>query len=698
MTQHTNQLIHETSPYLLQHAHNPVNWFPWGEEALGKAKKENKPILVSIGYSACHWCHVMERESFEDETTAAIMNEKFINIKIDREERPDLDHIYMDAVQTMTGSGGWPLNVFLTPSGKPFYGGTYFPPRRAFNRPSWQEILLGVSQSFNERRSEIDAQAESLTDHMVQASSFGSKMPAENENVFDEKTIEDTFQNLIKTADKEWGGFGNAPKFPQTFSILFLLRYHHTNQKKLGTSHESEALTQALLSLDKMIEGGIYDQVGGGFARYSTDREWLVPHFEKMLYDNALLIITLSEAYQLTGNPRYQEVIDETMEFIKREMVYQHSSENQPQSGFYAALDADSEGEEGKYYVWTEREVKEILGNDATIFCDYYDISSWGNWEEKNILRVKESVESFSKKKNISSEQLNELLERGRKKLLEQRNKRIRPSLDDKIILGWNALTNIASSKAYAATGNDRYRQLAVDNMHFILQRFGSGREGEFYHTWKNDQAKYPAFLDDYAFLIQALIQLQEITGDQQWLTRAVGITRFVVDHFGEKETAFFFYTGAGQSDVIVRKKEVYDGATPSGNSVMAYNLYQLGLMMDEQGWKKRSQDMILSLGKAIIKYPISFANWACLFQEIISGTNEIVVLGNEFEKVHSEVLKEYIPHKVVMASSMAQPGFPLMAGKSATGGASIWLCRNFSCLPPISTVKALISLINRPN
>ena len=360
-------------------------------------------------------------------------------------------------------------------------------------------------------------------------------------------------------------------------------------------------------------------------------------------------------------------------------------------------MDADSEGEEGKFYVWDQQEVNEILGNEAPLFCDYYDISSWGNWEEKNILRVKEAAEIFSVKKNISSGELEKLLSSGKKKLLEQRNKRMRPLLDDKIILRWNALMNTACSKAFAATGNEEYRQLAIDNMNFLLQKFSIENSNEFYHTWKNDMAKYPAFLDDYAFLIQALINLQEITADTGWLTRAGAITQFVINNFSEEETGFFFYTRSGQPDVIIRKKEMYDGAIPSGNSVMAYNLYQLSILFDQQEWKQRSLDMVSSLGKAIIRYPGSFGNWACLVQEIIAGTNEIVLLGNDYEKLHLELLQQYIPHRVLMTSSTLQPGFPLFADKPVTDPPSIWLCRNFMCLPPVASVKALMPLINSP-
>jgi uncharacterized protein len=681
MHKHTNKLILETSPYLLQHAHNPVDWYPWNGEALNKAKAEDRPILVSIGYSACHWCHVMERESFEDEATARFMNEHFINIKIDREERPDLDHIYMDAVQAMTGSGGWPLNVFLTPVGKPFYGGTYFPSQNAFNRPSWLEILNSVAQAFLERRHEIEAQAENLTMHLLESNSFGLQTPSgEEDSLFTKEKAKKIFENLMKTADREWGGFGSAPKFPQTFSIQFLLRYHYTIK-------DTDALKQAVLSLDKMIEGGIYDQVGGGFARYSTDTEWLAPHFEKMLYDNALLVAVLCEAYQLTKNERYREVIDETMGFVQTELL-------QEDKGFYSALDADSEGEEGKFYVWNYEEVQEILADEAAIFCDYYDITPQGNWEQENILRIKEPVVRFSQTQKIPLNELISLLERAKKKMLTKRNTRIRPLLDDKIILAWNALMNIAVSKAFAATGNEQYRQLAIDNMHFLFEKFRIKVSNEFHHTWKHEQAKFPAFLDDYAFLIKALVHLHEITADIAWLGKAEAITGFVIDHFSEPGTSFFFYTKQGQSDIIVRKKEVYDGAIPSGNAVMASNLYRLALLLDRPNWKKRSQEMIISLEKAIIKYPSSFGYWAGLFLEIATGTSEIAIVGIDHQRLLREILGEYIPHRILMAS-VKEGEFPLLRGKGAGNITNIWLCRDYTCRQPVNSLAELRALID---
>lgn len=680
-TKFSNQLLHETSPYLLQHAHNPVNWYPWGDEALQKAKDENKPILVSIGYAACHWCHVMERESFEDEATAKIMNENFVNIKIDREERPDLDHIYMDAVQAMTGSGGWPLNVFLTPGCKPFYGGTYFPPQKAYNRPSWQETLYGVLQAFRERRHEIDAQAENLTQHLLQSNLFGMSKNPEDEIFSDEKTNL-AFENLMKAADKQWGGFGKAPKFPQTFSIQFLLRYHHINKNE-------EALSQALLSLDKMINGGIYDQLGGGFARYSTDTEWLAPHFEKMLYDNALLISVLSEAYQLTGQERYKEVIGETMGFIQRELLH-------PRKGFYAALDADSEGVEGKYYVWSREEITKILGNEAALFCEYYDVTEKGNWEHTNIFWVKKPLREFATAKGLEPAEVKEALKRSGELLLKERGKRIRPLLDDKIILGWNALMNTACSKAFAATGNEEYRQLAIDNMEFLLAAFAVKDSTELHHTWKENKAKYPAFLDDYAFIIQALIHLQEITADTKWLLTADKLTALVIENFSEPETSYFYYTPVQQKDVIVRKKEVYDGAVPSGNSVMACNLWQLALLFDKDPWKKRCLEMVSSLGTAIVRYPTSFGNWGCLLQEIIDVTNEIAMVGKDYPGTLVSILSEYIPHRVLMASGLPNPAFPLLAGKPEAKKAAIYLCRTYTCQNPVFSAKELILLINR--
>jgi uncharacterized protein YyaL (SSP411 family) len=681
----TNALIHETSPYLLQHAHNPVNWFPWGEEALQKAKAEDKPILVSIGYAACHWCHVMERESFEDESTAALMNEYFISIKIDREERPDLDHIYMDAVQAMSGSGGWPLNVFLTPDTKPFFGGTYFPPVRAHNRASWKEVLEGIHKSYAEKKNEVVAQAENLVAHMSSANAFGIQKPGEA-ILFSGEQLQMIAEGILANADKEWGGFGAAPKFPQSFSIQYLLRHYHFTKQE-------NALQQALLSLDKMIDGGIYDQLGGGFARYSTDNEWLAPHFEKMLYDNALLIGVLSEAYQLTKNKKYADTIRHTLAFIEREML---SSEG----GFYSALDADSEGVEGKFYVWSKKEIDELLGDEAQLFSDFYDVSQEGNWEHASILRVLKPLTLFTQEharlqtpdSRLTEAAISEKLSASRKILMSYRSKRIRPQLDDKILLGWNALMNTAYSKAYAALGDVAYKEMAVRNMRFLESKFPAN-DGSWQHTYKNGAARIGAFLDDYAYLIQSYIHLQEITGNGEYLIKAEKLTAWVIGYFEEEETGFFFYTNKHQSDVIVRKKEVYDGAVPSGNAVMVHNLLYLSIVFDKPEWAERTHDLIRSLNRAITRYPGSFGVWALAQQLITQGMVEIAITGQHAEEGLSPVLGKFIPNKILQVEETNSHFFPLLAGKTGVAKErAFYLCKNYACKAPFLKVEDLLA------
>ena len=680
MSTHNNRLVHENSPYLLQHAHNPVDWYPWGKEALERAKKEDKPILVSIGYSACHWCHVMERESFENEDTAALMNEYFINIKIDREERPDLDHIYMDAVQAMTGSGGWPLNVFLTPEGKPFYGGTYFPPVRAYNRASWPEVLKSIHKAYSLNKNDIEAQAENLTEHIKKANAVGSSDTKVDQSLYTDETLDIVAENLLKTADTEWGGFGKAPKFPQTFSIINLLRHFHY------TKHQS-SLDQALLSLDKMIYGGIYDQLGGGFARYSTDEKWLAPHFEKMLYDNALIISAMAEAYQLTQFPLYKNTIDHTMEFIKREMLSR-------EGGFYSAIDADSEGVEGKFYTWQKAEIDELLGEESGLFCEYYNIEEEGNWEHTNILWVKNPPENFAQEKGITIDELNDIISEASKKLFSHRDKRIRPQLDDKILLSWNALMVTACCKAYAATGYNSYKELATDNMLFLERVFKTEEGTVFFHTYKGGNAKYPAFLDDYAYLAEAYIHLQEITGEASYLAKGKEIVEIVIKHFGEEETGFFFFTSDLQEDVIVRKKEVYDGATPSGNSVMAFNLFYLGMIYDLPEWKNRALRLVSATGAGISRHPGSFGNWACVLRMLSGKTNEIAIVGKNSPDLLKEILKLFLPGSIIQSSVTRNDDFPLLKGKDADEEANIFVCKGYACNKPVKNVKEFKALL----
>ncbi len=686
---HTNKLASETSPYLLQHAHNPVNWYPWGNEALELAKREDKPILVSIGYSACHWCHVMERESFENEETATIMNENFINIKIDREERPDIDHIYMDAVQAMTGSGGWPLNVFLMPDGRPFFGGTYFPPVQAYNRSSWPQTLLAVKQAFVERRTEIESQAENLTKHIKSNNELSGNAGAQNISSTRE-SLNQLAQNALKQGDTQWGGFGSAPKFPQTFIITFLLRHYYFTA-------DQRCLNHALLSLDKMIQGGIYDQLGGGFARYSTDEKWLAPHFEKMLYDNALLISVLSEAYQITKNELYATTIRQTVAWLRLEMMSE-------EGGFLSALDADSEGVEGKFYTWSKSEIDQLLGEDSDLYCKFYDISEEGNWEHTNILWITrpflDFVNELADKERGGVQDLErtvkELIYRSNKKLLEVRSSRVRPGTDDKILLSWNALMITALCKAYAALNDEIFKELALKNMQFLEAKLKDSGSDGWFHTYKNGTAKVTAFLEDYAYLVQAYIHLQEITGQSAYLIKAKTLTQFVIQNFKEEAGPFFYFTHKNQGDVIVRKKEVYDGATPSGNSVMAVNLLYLAKIFDDTGWFSLAEQMISRLEQPIIKHPTSFGIWASGLQWLTEPVCEIAIIGENSIDALKEVLSAYHPNKAIQASSTTDNNFPLLSQKIATDHLQIYLCRDYACLQPVSTAKELFQLISR--
>lgn len=662
-----NLLIEESSPYLLQHAYNPVEWHPWGEAALQLAKDLDKPILVSIGYAACHWCHVMERESFEDLATAKIMNDHFVNIKIDREERPDLDHIYMDAVQAMTGSGGWPLNVFLTPDKKPFYGGTYFPPEPMHNRASWKDVLLGVSKGFKENRAQIDAQAEKLTQHLFSANGFGFQ----HKNTEAGPSFSDmdaAVSALLTQADTVWGGFGGAPKFPQTASIRFLLKYHYFN-----STHKS-SLAHALLCLDKMIEGGIHDQLGGGFSRYSTDAQWLAPHFEKMLYDNALLVTTLAEAYQLTKKESYHKAITETLQFVERELM-------DTDGGFLSALDADSEGVEGKFYTWSAQEITHLLKNDAPIFMAYFGVTETGNWEHTNILHTPQLPAIVAQSFGISESELLLTIKNCNAILMVERSKRVRPQTDDKQLLGWNALMNTAFSKAYAATGNKNYLIRAQQNMLHMFECFKNSTDEGWLHTYKNGHAKTPAFLDDYAYLIEALIQLQMVSGDFQWLEKAGEITDYVNDHFMESDTGFYFYTNDAQTDVILRKKEVYDGATPSGNAVMASNLFHLGVVYGSDKYLSLSKQTCSSLLPAITKHPGSFGVWASVLLLQLVGLREITLIGSGVLGYLEVVLPLYRPNNILNISENRLTSISAISKKIIDNQqVTFQICENNTC------------------
>ncbi len=679
---HTNQLTNELSPYLLQHAHNPVNWYPYGQAALAKAKQENKPILISIGYAACHWCHVMERESFENETVAAFMNQHFVNIKVDREERPDLDSIYMEAVQVLTGAGGWPLNCFLTPNAKPFFGGTYYPPQPMHNRPSWMQVLQGIHNAFTTKRTEVDQQANQLTYHISTQDSLFFKSAVLDVNYQQPlgKELPDAiYQTLLKNADTDDGGFGGAPKFPSTMSLHYLLNYYQASNKQA-----KDALKHALFSIDKMIYGGIYDQLGGGFARYTVDKQWLVPHFEKMLYDNALLVGLIAKAYKITQNPLYQETIEQTLNFIKREMTSE-------EGGFYSSYDADSEGEEGKFYVWDKAEIDRILQDDAIIFNRFYEVSETGNWEGKNILNRHFTYQAFADKIGYEEEPLKRVLKNNRQDLLAERDKRIKPGLDDKIILGWNAMMCTAFAQAYEALGQEDYKDTALKNMHFLLEKY-QVKEGDLalYHTYKNGKRLYPAFLDDYALLIEALLSIYQISLDDKWMQLADQYTQYVLDHFSEAGNPIFYYTTQSQTDVIVRKKEFYDNATPSGNSTMANNLYRLGILLDKTAYKERSINMLKAIEDTLARYAQSFARWANLALQLVYPPAEIAIVGEEAEVLTKKVNALFIANKLLMASKTDNKTYELLQNRYQENETLIYFCKNYTCQAPVQTVSEL--------
>lgn len=678
-----NHLQHETSPYLLQHARNPVDWYAWRPEAFGRARAEQKPILVSIGYSTCHWCHVMERESFENEDIAAFMNENFINIKVDREERPDVDAIYMEACQILTGGGGWPLNCFLTPDGKPFYSGTYFPPRPAYNRPSWLQLLQHIANIWETKRDVAFDQAEKLLAHISRNDDIFIQKPSSLEGLelsgpetFKTSHLESIFYRMREQFDRVEGGFGGAPKFPSTMAIQYLLNYHFF-------SGHPEALEHALLSLDKMIYGGIYDQLGGGFARYATDRAWLVPHFEKMLYDNALLVIVLSEAYKLTGKTLYKETIEETLEYVRREMTH-------PDGGFYSAQDADSEGVEGKFYVWDKAEIDAVLKEDAQLFCAFYGVTEDGNWEEKNILWRPSSFEAFAAANGVETESLRQRLRACREKLFEVRSKRVWPGLDNKILLSWNALMASAHAAAFTALGREDYRVAAVRNVEYLLDHYADETSATLQHSASQDEA----FLEDYAFFIAALTDAYQITFNVRYLQIAGKYADAVMSYFYDRETGLFFFTDIRQSDIVLRRKDLYDNATPSGNSTMAHNLQRLGILLDRQEWRATASEMLLKMRESVERYPLSFERWATAMMNEVYPLHEIAVVGGNAAEKALAMQQMFLPNKVIAASREPEESIPLLGGKDGNADALIYVCRNFTCQRPVSDLDEFRQMV----
>ena len=667
-----NRLINEQSLYLLQHAHNPVDWYPWGDEAFKRATEEHKPVIVSIGYAACHWCHVMEHESFENEQVAAYMNEHFICIKVDREEHPDVDHIYMDAVQAIAGSGGWPLNVFVTPERIPFYGGTYFPPRPAHKRPSWMQLMQRMAQIWEGQQDEVALQAEQMLNYLKQAA---SSFAAGKATDMTKETCKRIAGNILKLADKENGGFGNAPKFPGTMAISFLLdNYHFTDNK--------EALAQALLSLDAMAGGGIYDQLGGGFARYSTDREWLAPHFEKMLYDNALLVMAYCDAYSITKSPSYKAIIEETIAFVEREL-------KEGTGGYFCALDADSEGVEGKYYTWTWEEWVKIFGDDAGLIGAYFGVTQNGNWEGVNILHVAGTIEGVAAAFHVPVEVYRLKIEQAKKQLYDLRQRKIRPLTDDKCLLSWNALMNIALTKAASVLGNERYNTIAAAHIRWMMEAYITPQG--IRHTWKCGVAKIPAKLDDLAYLVQAMLQLASATGENRWVAEAVNIMEGVIKDFEAGED-FFYFTSSAQQDIPVRKIDLYDGATPSANAVMAHNLWICGICAERADWLERSKGMMAKIASNVEKNGYSFSYWAQLIQKNIMGMKTVICAGNNAMEEGAALRGSYIPQMFLLFATKNEEQLPILKNKFSPDNFYIFVCTEQECLPPVSVVGQAVS------
>jgi len=669
---YTNELIHESSPYLLQHAHNPVNWYPWGEQALQKAKAENKMIIISIGYAACHWCHVMEHESFEDVEVAKVMNENFICIKVDREERPDVDQVYMTAAQLISGRGGWPLNALALEDGKPFYAGTYFP------KNNWIELLRFFIDLKNKEPEKLEKSAEQVTNGIHATENITFK---ESEKIFLLADLDKQFSSMKGNLDLRKGGLNRAPKFPMPSVWEYLLHYNYLSKNE-------EALKTVTVTLDNMALGGIYDHLEGGFARYSTDANWHVPHFEKMLYDNAQLVGLYARAYQRTKNPLYKKVVYETVEFVEHEL-------SSPEGGFYSSLDADSEGVEGKYYVWTKAEVDAALGTDAEIFSAYYNITAAGNWEHGNsILLRNETDEETAKRFDLTVPGLNTIIDAAKAKLMKIRGARIKPGLDDKILSSWNALMLKGYTQAYRAFGEEAFLNEAIKNADFLLKH-AIAADGEMKRNYKNGKASINALLDDYAFTISAFIELYQAGFDEKWLTEADKIMNYALEHFFDPTSHMFFYTHNQYADLISRKMELSDNVIPASNSEMGKNLFLLGHFLGNDEYISKAKQMMINVAEDVERNIYFYSNWGILQAWFTSPLYEVAITGNECKNKRQEFDQHYLPN-VIFLGGETESKLALLENKLIPGQTTIYVCRDKSCKLPVAEVdKALQQITN---
>ncbi len=682
MAKHTNRLAQETSPYLRQHAHNPVDWYPWGPEAFERARREDKPIFLSIGYSACHWCHVMERESFEDEETARLMNELFVNIKVDREERPDVDHVYMTAVQLLTGRGGWPLTVFLCPDGRPFYGGTYFPPSDRHGLPAFRRVLLAVAQTYREKRDEILKTADQLVAALERV-----ETPEEDAGSWDRDLVVHAAELLSGAYDWRYGGLQPAPKFPNSSIFEFFLQYHFLS----GEPRYREMVVHTLRS---MAHGGIYDQLGGGFHRYSVDERWLVPHFEKMLYDNALLVRLYLHGFQAFGEPLFAAVARQTLDYLLREL-------RSPEGGFYSSQDADSEGEEGKFYVWTQAEVVDRLGQElGALACRYWGITEEGNFEHgRNVLHVTLEVEQLAKLFERPVSEVARALERARQQLLDVRQRRVPPARDDKILTAWNGMAVSAFALAAEVFDDPNYAAVVRETLEFLQRRLWL--EDGLRSTYANGVAKYLAHLDDFAFLLSGYLDAFEALQEIAYLERAEALATELLEHFWDPEHAGFYFTSDRHEPLIVRSKPAFDGAVPSGNSVACRALLRLAHFTGKALYEQRAKALLDAYAATMRVQPSGFAHLLSAASFYLAGACEVVVvessLGGGAELLRA-VRQRYLPQRVLL---VLRPGdqrakLPLAEGKtcSASLPAVAYVCQGFTCSPPASSAAALEALL----
>ncbi|MCK5125826.1 MAG: thioredoxin domain-containing protein [candidate division Zixibacteria bacterium] len=666
----TNHLIDENSPYLLSHAHNPVNWYPWSDEALELAKTEDKPIFLSIGYAACHWCHVMEEESFENEAIAQLLNENFVSIKVDREQRPDLDQIYMAATVTINGSGGWPMSVFLTPDLKPFYAGTYFPPEDRYGRPGFGTLITKLSEAFKSDRDNINNYAKSLAERL---SSGQGQTTGRTE--LDKSIIEKSAKLLMRNYDNENGGFGGAPKFPHASELSFLLKVYSKNGDK-------SLLNAIEHSLQSMGQGGIYDQIGGGFHRYATDAKWLVPHFEKMLYDNGMLTMTYSDAYKITHNESYKKIVEETLDFLIREM-------QDETGGFYSSLDADSDGEEGIYYVWEKSQIEKLLGEDSETFFQYYNITNSGNFENRtNIPNITSASQNYKKQSASNDKEYETLINKQKNVLFKERQKRNRPITDDKILTSWNGLAISGLSKGYQITGNDKYRQAALQAASFIKNNLYE--DNKLYHSYRLGKKTEKQFLEDHAYLMQGLINLYEISYDYEWIKFAKKLADNAITLFAD-ESGNLFLSPKEQDDLFMRPKDISDGALPAPGSILIQSMVKLADITGDKGLEKSIDKYIAALSSNMNQMPSGMISAISAYNDLVSDKVEIIMVGKDNRDKYLDIIyNTYISNSVLVVSDKGEENIGLLEGRQSNGETVVYMCKNFSCNLPANTVEEL--------